>query len=97
MRAHLCCEKRLRVEPTQTAVKGAVDDPTDELRVEREREIRTVSAGTANLEEILVAHFVDARPNPLKRVHLIDQIIALVLDCTAANRVVQVVELPWTQ
>ena len=49
MRAHLCCEKRLRVEPTQTAVKGAVDDPTDELRVEREREIRTVSANTQHV------------------------------------------------
>ena len=61
MRAHICCEKRLHVEQTQTAVKGTVDDPTDELRVEREREIRTVSAGAATLEQVFLPHVGDVQ------------------------------------
>jgi len=49
MRASQCDERCLSIEPTQTAVKGAMDDPTDELRVERERQIRTVSADTQHV------------------------------------------------
>ena len=49
MRAPRCDERCLPVEPTQTAVKGTVDDPTDELRVDGDREIRTVSADTQHV------------------------------------------------
>ena len=61
MRAPQCDERCLSIEPTQTAVKGAVDDPTDELRVEREREIRTVSAGAATLEQVFLPHVGDVQ------------------------------------
>jgi hypothetical protein len=61
MRAPRCDERCLPVEPTQTAVKGTVDDPTDELRVDREREIRTVPAGAAPLEQVFLAHVGDVQ------------------------------------